>query len=105
MATYMYPKNQPHPHAELMAQYAEDAKETDKPWERWEMWSEVNQKWQSICCHPPWHPKREFRRKPQTVKVEVELTKKDVKDLQMLVELGLAEDWEYNFYDKIKEQI
>lgn len=25
-----------HPHAELMKQYAEDAMETDKPWERWE---------------------------------------------------------------------
>lgn len=26
-----------HPHAELMAQYAQDALETDTPWERWEV--------------------------------------------------------------------
>lgn len=25
-----------HIHAELMAEYAKDAMETDKPWERWE---------------------------------------------------------------------
>lgn len=25
-----------HVHAELMAEYAKDAMETDKPWERWQ---------------------------------------------------------------------
>ena len=25
-----------HKHADLMLQYAEDAMETDRPWERWE---------------------------------------------------------------------
>ena len=40
-----------HKHADLMLQYAQDAAETDKPWERWEV--------------------NEYRRKPQPIKVSV----------------------------------
>jgi hypothetical protein len=40
--------NMPHKHAKLMALYAEDAAETDKPWERWEY---NNQKINTAGCH------------------------------------------------------
>ena len=30
-----------HIHADLMLQYAQDAMETDKPWERWEVYGKI----------------------------------------------------------------
>jgi len=53
-----------HPHAELMAQYAQDAMETDKPWERWEYtyrvgWSELSD------AGPRWDTLAKYRRKPK----------------------------------------
>lgn len=52
-----------HKHAQLMALYAKDAAETDRPWERWECRSRtVN--WISMVAHPSWGLDSEFRRKP-----------------------------------------
>ena len=56
-----------HIHAELMAQYAEDAKEHDRPWELWEYDSEGI--WKSCADNPAWLPDRTYRHKPRTVKV------------------------------------
>lgn len=58
-----------HKHAALMLQYAQDAAETDKPWERWE-WRDVNTD-QFITCnqHPSWSLNGGFRRKPQVIRV------------------------------------
>ena len=58
-----------HKHAALMLQYAQDAAETDKPWERWEynnpkegvVWNPF------IMTHPAWLPECEYRRKPHTM--------------------------------------
>ena len=58
-----------HKHAALMLQYAQDAAETDKPWERWEynnpkegvVWNPF------IMTHPSWLPECEYRRKPHTM--------------------------------------
>ena len=65
-----------HKHAALMLQYAQDAMETDKPWERWEWreWRDIyhdgdDAKWKRLSFHPVWHMDSEFRRKPQTIKV------------------------------------
>jgi hypothetical protein len=56
-----------HKHAELMAEYAKDAFETDKPWERWEF-SEMHRRW-SICPdHPCWTPTTQYRRKQEPPK-------------------------------------
>ena len=55
-----------HIHAELMAQYAEDALETDKPWERWEFHHKRGE-YQSLGSHPDWAVTREYRRKPKTI--------------------------------------
>ena len=62
----------PHPHAELMAEYAKDAAETDTPWERWERmflplpergWEPMNSR-TSIA-----NLDYAFRRKPKTINI------------------------------------
>lgn len=55
-----------HIHAELMLQYAQDAMETDKPWERWETFSSG---WRACCSSPVWASALLYRRKPQTVTI------------------------------------
>jgi len=57
-----------HIHADLMAQYAQDALETDKPWERWEFCRSKN-KWERLDTHPSWITSREYRRKPKTIRI------------------------------------
>lgn len=57
-----------HKHAELMALYAQDAMETDKPWERWEYFD--TQVWESIRTGCPlWAPETQYRRKPKTITI------------------------------------
>lgn len=55
----------PHPHAENMRLYAEDAAEIDKPWERWEF-SFMSDPWKQCIQHPNWQGITEYRRKPRT---------------------------------------
>lgn len=57
-----------HIHAALMLQYAQDAAETDKPWERWEFKTQDGY-WLSNETHPSWSEDNEYRRKPRTIKV------------------------------------
>ena len=57
-----------HIHAELMKQYAEDAAETDKPWEGWEK-QLAGGLWVACPVHPDWHARQSYRRKPQTITV------------------------------------
>jgi hypothetical protein len=54
-------------HAELMLQYAQDAMETDKPWERWQ--EKLAIKYEDCDSNPFWYEGRQYRRKPQTVKI------------------------------------
>ncbi|MFC2353130.1 hypothetical protein [Eikenella halliae] len=57
-----------HKHAALMLQYAQDAAETDSPWERWEF--EVKSGvWCNLSEHPAWLEHKEYRRKPQVIRV------------------------------------
>lgn len=72
-----------HVHAELMAQYAQDALETDRPWERWqvkgpEMITHVSNPrdkdgYITCECHPSWHPSHVYRRKPHRVQIAGEV--------------------------------
>lgn len=57
-----------HPHAESMLLYAQDAMETNKPWERWECKDSV-EGWSSLTDHPMWGLYLIYRRKPQTILV------------------------------------
>lgn len=63
-----------HVHAELMAQYAQDALETDKPWERWEFrFRRRPSNWRDFTNGPTWLPDIEYRRKPSRVQVAGEV--------------------------------
>lgn len=55
-----------HIHAELMAKYAADAMETDKPWERWEFCGPLTNGWMPLPEHSQtFHKCTQYRRKPQ----------------------------------------
>lgn len=53
----------PHPHAKAMMEYAEDAAETDKPWERWELTG--GSVFVACNVHPNWDVAYRYRRKPK----------------------------------------
>ena len=51
-----------------MLLYAQDAAETDEPWERWEFKGDDNGF--NMCLrHPGWQKNFEYRRKPRTITV------------------------------------
>ena len=54
-----------HIHAAAMAEYAKDATETDKPWERWEV--SFSGGFIGVTGHPNWSVNHEYRRKPKTI--------------------------------------
>ena len=54
-----------HKHAALMLQYAQDAAETDKPWERWE-WK-GGRGWYPLASEFAFSIHYEYRRKPRTL--------------------------------------
>jgi len=56
----------PHPHAENMRLYAEDAAKSAKPWENWQ-WLNMLGDWQDCLKHPCWITHQQYRRKPKTV--------------------------------------
>jgi len=59
-----------HIHAELMALYAQDAMETDKPWVRWEGRKNGYDEWRPFeSGHPSWLIDFEYRRKPRTINI------------------------------------
>lgn len=58
-----------HKHAALMLQYAQDAMETNRPWERWEV--AAPNEWKGCETSPSWSEDHNYRRKPQTIKVTV----------------------------------
>ena len=54
-----------HKHAALMLQYAQDAAETDAPWERWEWKGE--REWNPLASEFAFSIHYEYRRKPRTL--------------------------------------
>lgn len=56
-----------HPHAELMALYAQDAMETDAPWEMWQFFGHGG--WLNCNSTPIWCEDVEYRRKPRTITI------------------------------------
>ena len=61
-----------HKHAELMMQYAQDAMETHKPWERWEWYVLAIKSWVTMSSNPDWNTRTEYRRKPKMLRVTLE---------------------------------
>jgi hypothetical protein len=58
-----------HKHAENMLAYAQDAMESEKPWERWEYYCFHKGKWVPIHNSPLWDDGAEYRRKPRTINI------------------------------------
>lgn len=56
-----------HKHAALMAQYAQDALETDKPWTRWEFRLVGAETWLDCGLGIGFSVNCEYRRKPRTM--------------------------------------
>ena len=54
-----------HIHAKEMAEYAKDALETDKPWERWQV--SFSDGFIDLDGHPNWVANHEYRRKPKVI--------------------------------------
>lgn len=57
-----------HKHAASMMLYAQDAAETDKPWQRWEA-GDDNGHWYSLTDNPIWDETTVYRRKPKTIRI------------------------------------
>ena len=68
-----------HKHATLMAEYAKDALETDKPWERWERRDRPTS-WISMTGNPGWVEHHEYRRKPRTININGHEVPEPVRD-------------------------
>ena len=58
-----------HKHAELMMQYAQDAMETYKPWERWEFYYDDSRIWIALTRNVLWCEDTQYRRKPKMISV------------------------------------
>ena len=56
-----------HKHAALMLQYAQDAAETDKPWERWQFRPVGAKNWLDCRGGVGFSWRHEYRRKPRTM--------------------------------------
>lgn len=82
-----------HPHAELMAAYAADAMETNKPWERWELQGDSTREWQPIDAPISFYENIQYRRKPQ----------KEPADLSVLVDSGI--DCEFSSKKQFTEML
>ena len=59
------PESKGHVHAELMQQYAEDAKTSKTPWRLWEFLDKEDG-WTTFKGAPGWHETSVYRRKPKT---------------------------------------
>ena len=57
-----------HKHAESMMLFAQDALETDTPWERWEaQYDDCG--WESLYGSPQWDTETQYRRKIKTINI------------------------------------
>jgi len=64
-----------------MLAYAQDAMETDKPWERWEYTDgESALRWRPCSNHPSWSTFNEYRRKPRTININGHEVPEPVRD-------------------------
>lgn len=73
-----------HKHAELMMQYAQDAIEADKPWERWQV--RVNKHWHDLYENPQWIAALEYRRKTLTSREEKTTMNNALKELEQIAQ-------------------
>ena len=58
-----------HKHADVMLEYAKDARESDTPWINWEYMNEISNEWQPLSCNPTWNHTVIYRRKVKTIRI------------------------------------
>ncbi|MFV0601850.1 MAG: hypothetical protein ACK5NE_08540 [Brachymonas sp.] len=92
-----------HKHCELMKQYAEDAAETDKPHERWEVRhlspnGGATGLWRQLLNDPTWYVGSEYRRKPRTLTYTVTIPEPLREPLKRGDDYYFAEPTHYRFY-------
>ena len=58
-----------HIHAAAMAEYAKDAAETDKPWERWQVRCNHSSEVYDLKYNPSWYTNRKYFRKPEFIQI------------------------------------
>ena len=81
-----------HVHADLMAQFAQDAQETDTPWERWEIASVTGNRWEPLKGMPNWGETIKYRRKqPKKTKMWQWLVKNELNGLILLSDIFSSE--------------
>lgn len=86
-----------HKHAALMAQYAQDAAETDKPWERWEFRPYGPENWIKGTSDFCFYSDCEYRRKPRTLTYTVTIPEplRTAPPVDQRYFLALPEAWSY----------
>jgi hypothetical protein len=98
-----------HVYADLMKQYAEDATETDKPWERWQTRWDAPHVREWVNCVEDTHMfniKRQFRPKPKLVTINgydiyLNTTKPKNSETYYLVDVSSPNKYtEYVWYDE-----
>jgi hypothetical protein len=90
-------KPQGHKHAELMAQYAEDAKTHEEPWKLWEF-KYGAYGWKDCSGSPFWASAIEYRRKPK--QHTIVLTDEQLKEVILACELV---GWENEDFQSAKQ--
>ena len=58
-----------HKHAALMLLFAQDAAETEQPWELWEVLNQGAFTWRGCDRSPRWDWHSDYRRKPRTIRI------------------------------------
>ena len=58
-----------HKHADLMLAYAQDAQESDTPWQLWEYMYPNHSGWATLKDNPSWSYLLEYRRKVKTIRI------------------------------------
>jgi hypothetical protein len=73
-----------HKHAKMMAMYAHDAMQTEKPWKLWEAYStQPPRNWFELKSHPAWADDHDYRRKPVNRRHNIVLTTEQLKEVVM----------------------
>ena len=67
MDTNMNTSNKPHKHWRLIRDYAQDAAETEKPWERWQWKHAENETWYNPKIALAFIEEYDYRRKPRVI--------------------------------------
>ncbi|AOM42703.1 hypothetical protein [Xenorhabdus hominickii] len=58
-----------HTHADLIMEYAKAAQETEKPWERFQLFDTIDEKWYDCSGQPLFEESIKYRLKPRIIKI------------------------------------